>query len=289
MKQQNRSSGGIVCGLVPGNVKVINYQKYDFAKTALLRLYFLIFMVIGIIGNTPAYAEVDYFAACGVSGSTTLYDLNKNQWYKTNEQDTQKRTLPASTFKILHSLIALETGATTLDELFKWDGTQREYPVWNHDTKLDDAFRNSTVWVYEELVKRVDIEVYKKYLALSGYDGNGDIDHGKDGNFWVYGNWGVSPEDQINMLVKLYQNELPFSHLNMESVKGFMKDGDTYGKTGWTRSNGQHIGWWIGYKERLNGPIFFATRILKNTDQELGNFISCRKTVTNQIMASLIE
>ncbi|MCB9771905.1 MAG: class D beta-lactamase [Candidatus Omnitrophica bacterium] len=254
-----------------------------------MRILILIFIVIINFNSAPAHAKDDFFTACDVSGSTTLYDLNKNQWYKTNAQDTQMQTLPASTFKIFHTLIGLETGATTLDELFKWDGTVREYPAWNQDTQLYDAFKNSTVWVYEELAKRIDITIYQKYLSMSEYEGNGNINHGQNGNFWVYGNWGISPKEQINMLVKLYQNKLPFSISTMDAVKKFMKEGNTYGKTGWTRSNGQHIGWWIGYKDLSNGPIFFATRIRKDTDQELGNFISCRKTITDQIIVSQIE
>jgi beta-lactamase class D len=247
---------------------------------------FLSFLILFMLIITPAIAaEQNLFSACEVTGSTTLYDMEENRWYKSDKMRADQRTLPASTFKIMHSLIALDMQATTPDEVFKWDGQQREIPVWNQDTIFKDAFKNSTVWVYEELTQRIDNMAYKRYLYWSGYEGNDDIDHGNErGNFWVAGNWGISPIDQINMLVKLYNNDLPFSRASMETVKGFMQQDDDkslFGKTGWTRKDGQHIGWWIGYKTYDNrAPIFFATRILKDTDQDIGNFSECRKTIT---------
>lgn len=232
-----------------------------------------------------AQDTVDPFTACNVEGSTTLYHLEKDTWLKTDEADASVRSLPASTFKIFHSLIALDTGATTPDEVFKWDGTHRQFSVWNQDTAFPDAFKNSTVWVYEELARRMDVETYARYLKEAGYFGNGSILNGRDGNFWVYGDWGISPEEQIKMLVKLYKNELPFSASAMETVKGFMKEGDTYGKTGWTQDGQNQIGWWIGYTTRGSDTVFFATRLRRAKEKGLKGFLACRKSITDEILA----
>jgi beta-lactamase class D len=249
----------------------------------------IVFLVGTILSLCPPNAhakELDAFSKCGVTGSTTLYDLAVDRWFKTDKKDAEIQTLPASTFKIFHSLIALDVGATKADEVFKWDGQERMLPVWNKDTIFSDAFKNSTVWVYEALTSRIDKETYKRYLAWANYEGNGDIDNGKDGNFWVYGDWGVSPKEQIKMLVKLHKNELPFSQSSMDVVKDFMRDGNIYGKTGWTQQGGNHIGWWIGYVQRPSSkPLFFATRLVKNVDEDLGNFLLCRKTITDEIIA----
>ena len=253
----------------------MNARLITFLAGAILSLY---------PPNAHATEQVA-FSKCGVRGSTTLYDLDADRWFKTDDKDAEIRTLPASTFKIFHSLIALDVGATTTDEIFKWDGEERMLPVWNNDTIFSDAFKNSTVWVYETLAVRIDKETYKRYLAWADYEGNGDIENGKNGNFWVYGDWAVSPQEQIEMLVKLYKNELPFSQSSMDTVKGFMRDGTTYGKTGWTQQNGNHIGWWIGYIEKPESkPLFFATRLVKNVDEDLGNFAQCRKTITDQVI-----
>ena len=240
--------------------------------------------------NASTYQK--YFDACNVSGSTTLYDLKKNKWFKTDEQDSAIQTLPASTFKIINSLIALEEGATSTKEIFKWDGTKRSIDTWNQDTTLRDAFKHSTVWVYEILASRMSKDVYSRYLNQTHYS-NGDIEHGKNGNFWVYGSFGVSPIEQINMLIKLYKDELPFSEEVMDTVKSFMLVRDnneirTFGKSGMTESSGQNIGWWIGYREFPDRPIFFATRIIKSIDEELNDFIACRKLITEHIISDYI-
>lgn len=259
--------------------------------TALLIAYSLYFSGIAAKAETT-----DPFAACGVTGSTTLYDLKNGQWYKTNSNDADLRSLPASTFKIFHSLIALDMQVTSPEDIFEWDGTEHEIDVWNQDTMFKDAFKNSTLWVYESLTKRIHINDYKRYLDWAEYNGNDDIVHGRDGNFWVYGNWGVSPVEQINMLVKLYNNDLPFSRASMETVKGFMQQDNknVFGKSGWTRRDGKNIGWWVGYKihegqesrenKENRTAIFFATRIFKNEKHDIGNFIECRKTITEKVI-----
>lgn len=243
-----------------------------------------------MICASPNYVEAstnpqDQFSACGAVGSTTLFDLKKNIWFTTDPTDAEIRTLPASTYKIFHSLIALDTRVTTSGEIFKWDGVKREFPIWNQDTSFKDAFKNSTVWVYEVLAHRIDKETYKRYLRWADYEGNGDIDSGQRDNFWLYGDWGVSPKDQIRMLVKLYKNELPFSRASMDTVKSFMCNENTCGKTGWTQKDGRHIGWWIGYVDSSkNSPLFFATRISKSIKNDMGNFLECRKSITDQII-----
>ncbi len=50
-----------------------------------------------------------YFDECHVNGTVALYDNNKGAWILSDTSDTQVATLPASTFKIINMLIALET------------------------------------------------------------------------------------------------------------------------------------------------------------------------------------
>jgi beta-lactamase class D len=56
------------------------------------------------------------FSDCGVDGSTTIYDYKEKKWIFSNKENSEVATLPASTFKILNSLILLETGVVK-DEL----------------------------------------------------------------------------------------------------------------------------------------------------------------------------
>ncbi len=148
---------------------------------------------------------------------------------------------------------------------------------------MEHAFKNSTVWVYEILANRLSHDIYHRYFQWIEY-GNGNILNSKNGNFWVYGSFGVTPKEQILMLKNLYEDTLPFSQQSMLTIRSYMQQKDNpklYGKTGWTQQNDMHVGWWIGYIERHNEPIFFATRLWKPAEDELGDFLSCRKSITN--------
>ena len=51
-----------------------------------------------------------HFQKLGVEGSSLIYDAQSDRTYQYNQQRNQKSFLPGSTFKILNSLISLETG-----------------------------------------------------------------------------------------------------------------------------------------------------------------------------------
>jgi beta-lactamase class D len=63
--------------------------------------------------------------------------------------------------KILNSLIAIEYKAIQDEnEIIKWDGELKSHfgtivNAWNKDTDLKNAYKNSTVWFYVELAKRI--------------------------------------------------------------------------------------------------------------------------------------
>lgn len=235
---------------------------------------------------------------CHVTGSVTLYDEQADRWYESDAQASQYGTLPASTFKITNSLIALQEKAVKDEhEVLKWDGIIRKFPytnkpldAWNHDTDMQDAIKNSTVWFYERMAERVGTRKYADYLKKLDY-GNGNITHGKGVNFWVYGDFQVTPNEQINLLRRLKHDDLPFSEKVIETVKRITlieQKGDKtiHGKTGWTDKDEQNIGWWVGYVEQGERTIYFATRIFQSIPAQ-DNFSACRKDVTNKALAEI--
>ena len=124
------------------------------------------------ISLTNAFGQISYqkyFGTFSVTGSTTIYDFKNKKWLYTDSVDTEKETLPASTFKILNSLIALDQ-KIVVDErqVIKWDSTEKTFfgtkiESWNKDTDLKTAYRNSTVWFYVEMAKKIGKKKYKKY------------------------------------------------------------------------------------------------------------------------------
>jgi len=82
----------------------------------------------------------------GLVGSILIFDKNKNSYYSNDFKRSETGYLPASTFKIVNSIIALETGVVEDDSTkFKWDGKKRFLPQWEQDLILKDAFHFSCV------------------------------------------------------------------------------------------------------------------------------------------------
>lgn len=267
-------------------------QKHDLMKR--------IFFITLLIWASNALGQSDfqnYFDSLGVRGSTTIYDYNNKNWIYTNQQDAETTSLPASTFKILHSLIALETkGVQDENEILTWDGKPKshlgnEVKVWNKDTDLKQAYKNSTIWFYEEVAERIGRMTYISILNGCGY-GNGNFSEaGKD--FWNYGGFAISPVNQIEFLIKLYEGNLPFSESTLDKVRQIMISEKTEtqifrDKTGWTRKDQQDIGWWVGYLEIGDNVYFFATRLVKEKTDQNPHFLNGRKAITKLILKDLI-
>nr|WP_219860714.1 class D beta-lactamase OXA-957 [uncultured bacterium]QWJ89343.1 class D beta-lactamase OXA-957 [uncultured bacterium] len=258
-----------------------------------MKLFFCFALLILI--SVKAFGQIDLqrpFQDCALEGSITVFDYKNKKWTFSDRSDARRETLPASTFKVINSLIALETGAVEDEkEVFKWDGRRREVDAWNADTDMENAFRNSTVWFYEELAKRAGKEKYREILKKSRY-GNGKIDGGEGVNFWVTGEFGVTPENQIKFLKAFYEERLPFSRRSFEIVKRIMLEekADKYtlrAKTGWTRFGGKDTGWWIGYVERSDNTYFFATRVTKPRETQNPRFGECRKLITRDVLRQM--
>lgn len=193
------------------------------------------------------------------------------------------------TFKICNSLIALETKVIEDENVvFKWDGKQRQLPEWNADTDMKLAFKNSTVWYYQEIAKRVGNERMKYWLNKASY-GNEDTAGGIDG-FWLWGNLRISPVQQIDFLKRLHDNKLPFSQRSMDIVKRIMIAKDTLGnvvraKTGGGKQEGKYIGWYVGYVTTKDNVYYFSNFI--QSEENTADFKLARIDIVYQILNEL--
>lgn len=236
------------------------------------------------------------FKDCKVTGSTTVYDYKKHQWIYSDSADATKQTLPASTFKVINLLIALQTGIikdenVTVRWVGKTDTSLYGYrPEIYRDMTVKEAFELSAGWVFVELAKKVGKERYMQYLRTCGYGNLNLSEPGTD--FWNFGAFTISPTNQVRFLIKVYQGQLPFSKRNLNILKTVMitETTTTYtirSKTGWTRWEGKDIGWWVGYVTTKNDLYFFATRIIKKRTDANPGFGDCRKTITKSILQQL--
>ncbi|GHE21799.1 beta-lactamase [Halomonas urumqiensis] len=176
-----------------------------------------------------------------------------------NAARAEQRFVPASTFKVPHTLFVLDAGVAEDEfQVFAWDGIDRGVPAWNADQNLRSAMRNSTVWLYQRFARELGEESERRYLEAIGF-GNAEIGADLE-NFWLEpGHLEISAEEQIDFLQRLHRNELPFDEADQRLVKDLMivetgRDWMLRAKTGWSGE----LGWWVGWVEWPSGPVFFA-------------------------------
>lgn len=218
--------------------------------------------------------EIDasgYAAEMGTNKVTFLVvDLRSNQCHVLNEKGLDKRHAPYSSFKIPHTLIALETGAAkSLDEAIAWNPDKRPakdfWPsTWKKDQTLASAFKHSAAWYYQELVPRIAAEEYKNWLARFQY-GNQHLVRGSD-DFWLNGELKISPREQVNFLVCLVKggcgvSEKNISALELVALQETKNSLSLYAKTGAgsidpNNNDGAFEGWYVGYiKDAKTKPV----------------------------------
>lgn len=180
--------------------------------------------------------------------------------------------LPASTFKIVNSLVGLQTGKISGDSMvIKWDGVQRRVEDWNQDLSMYRAFRVSSVNYYQEVARRIGKDTMQFWLDSLGY-GTKKINTAID-SFWLDNSLKISPDEQLGLVKRLYFNQLPFFKTYQETVKKAMlfENNSNYRlgyKTGWGfKENGHAIGWVVGWIEENRHPYFFVLNI-ESPDQD---------------------
>ncbi|MDD4968518.1 MAG: penicillin-binding transpeptidase domain-containing protein [Paludibacter sp.] len=261
-----------------------------------MRLNCIIFTLLYSVLAIAQVNQVSPFKKCRVQGSTTIYDYKNKKWIYSDEADANKATLPASTFKIVNLLIALQSGVITDEnETVKFTEKQDTIlygyrPEIYRDMTVKKAFEVSAGWVFVDLAKRIGKERYSHDLKACHY-GNGNLSE-KGTDFWNFGSFGVTPRNQIEFLVRVYEGKTPFSKRNTDILKVVMITEKTKrycirSKTGWTRANGKDIGWWVGFVERKDNVYFFATRITKKRSEVNPDFGSCRKEITREILMQI--
>jgi beta-lactamase class D len=184
-----------------------------------------------------------------------LRDNNHESIHYFNRERCVKRFLPASTFKIFNSLIALETAVAPDERLMiKWDSANKSRPGCDQDLTMQAAFSESCLWYYQEIARRVGAVRMQHYLDTIKY-GNMNMMGGLD-RFWLIDSLQISADEQAGFIKRLYFAELPVSERSQRIVKNMMLREETpgyklYYKTGTGTVNGKNIYWVTGFVERI--------------------------------------
>jgi len=209
-----------------------------------------------------------HFADEDTVGTFVGYKVEDYLVIASDKNRSGEAMLPASTFKIPNSVIALETGvvADPDKDVFKWDGVVRSIEGWNRDHTLRTAIAASAVPVYQEIARRIGAERMQKYLDLFEY-GNRDIGGGID-QFWLTGKLRIDPVQQVDFVDRLRRGVLPVSKRSQDMVRDILpvtKVGDTVirAKTGLVgaETGKPSLGWLVGWAEKGNENTVFALNI----------------------------
>ncbi|MBR0964239.1 class D beta-lactamase [Bradyrhizobium diazoefficiens] len=203
------------------------------------------------------------FTDLGTSGTFVGYKVDDYLIVASDKERSGEGKLPASTFKIPNSLIALETGAVADPDkdLFPWDGVKRPIEAWNKDHTLRSAIAVSALPVYQEIARRIGQERMQNYVDLFDY-GNRDIGGGID-QFWLTGNLRIDPIEQIDFVDRLRRRALPISKRSQDLVADILpvtKVGDSIirAKSGLTGREQGSLGWMVGWAEKGEARTVFA-------------------------------
>lgn len=246
------------------------------------------------------------FKAYGIdSGCFELIDQSHEQVHVYNQARCLERFLPASTFKIFNSLVALETGVAHDDRLvIPWNGVKSR-PEWNKDMDMREAFKVSNLLYYQEIARRVGRQPYQHYLDTIKY-GNMKMGPAVD-SFWIDGSLQISADEQAGFIKRLYFNELPFLDRTQGIVKSMMLREDStqdklYFKTGTGDTRrGTWLYWVVGYLERVvptkedprsmnktgvrNYPYFFALNFERPKSDSAKNWFDVRIQLLHQLLS----
>jgi beta-lactamase class D len=175
------------------------------------------------------------------------------------------RLSPASTFKIPHALVALETGAATLDGIERWDRTRYERQrEWNRDHTIISALRPSVLWLFQRVAPRIGAPRMSEWLAKFDY-GNRDAS-GPIAEYWINGVLKISAPEQVRFLRRFYKGDLPVQPQYLRAVRDGLEQqpgtvenalgvqrmpGDWHraslnSKTGATTADGARVSWLVG-------------------------------------------
>ncbi len=269
------------------------WWHFDYKDWQSYAIYDISFDDAGSLGRAPKKPSVKlepdwkrFFDDAGITGGAYVYDLRSNRYHVYDKERFDRAYSPASTSKIIHSLIFLDSEVLKNEkEVLAWDGTKYDVEGWNRDQDLRSAFKVSAVWFYLNVSRRLTREQMQVYYDAAQYGNRSTKGFGDA--YWVNGEIAITPRQQIEFLVKLHGNRLPFSPQVIDVVKGMMVEEKTAGyilraKTGWSDAYSPQVGWWVGYVERKDNVYFFATEL----DMKSGDGPK-RKEVTRAILKGL--
>ena len=250
------------------------------SRVLLALLIFALAISYASAGSFPVNAHAVAEAFKGKQGVLVVTDTLTGELYVSDPALAREAFGPCSTFKIWNTLIGLEEGILKNpdDPFWKWDGGKRNFPDWNRDLTLREAFQASCVPAFQKLARKIGPERMQEWLDKLGY-GNKDMCDRPD-SFWLpragQPNILITPEEQAVLLNKLVTGKLPVKKGNVATLLDIMRIESSalstlYGKTGSglraskvgpSADNDFDMGWLVGVLDCGGHKYSYACLVL---------------------------
>lgn len=195
-----------------------------------------------------------------------------------NEGDCVTRYAPQSTFKIALGLIGFDSTILKSESKPSWslpEGEDSYINVCKDDHNPRTWMRDSCLWYSRILTTKLGMKKFQDYVTKFSY-GNMDLSGGLT-NAWISSSLKISPDEQAIFLQKVVDRKFSIKRAAYDKTKNIMfiqemAGGWTlYGKTGngkqfdndGNKTDLQH-GWFVGYLEKGNRRIVFASHVADN-------------------------
>ena len=237
-----------------------------------ISLLFLSLFILVFSSCTVNNAKVNndlkkYFDSAHVDGSFSFLNNQVGDITVYNMKLDTQRLSPGTSFKILNTLIGVQTGKIT-----------NENTVINTDSSVDknitlkQAFNHSDVTYFQSLARKIGADTMKSWLKTISY-GNKNISGPVD-SFWLNNELKISPDEQLGLLSKIYFEQLPFQKYAQQMVESVMLQEDntlyklSYATGTGIDENNNAFGWTLGWIEENRHVYFFVTYI-KSPDKNI--------------------
>ncbi len=196
-----------------------------------------------------------------------LIDGSTNEIIKKFGSNTDERVTPASSFKIVLSLMGYDAGVLQDEQTPIWkfqDGCDDFLESWKQSQTPQTWMNRSCVWFSKMIALQLGLETIEQYLSSFEY-GNQDFSTGMIlpgpiNPAWVSSSLKISPKEQVEFIQKMLQSKLPvlINALQMTRkllFKEKMSEGwALFGKTGLGSTvdeNGKNlkVRWFVGWVE----------------------------------------
>ena len=247
-----------------------------------------------VVPKEPEILEVDwgeYFGGC--QGAAVVYDAARRRYTVYHREMAQERRSPCSTFKVISSLIALEMGVVDPENsLRQWSRENFWNEKWNQDIDFREAFRESCVWYFRQVIDEIGQERMQEELGRLCY-GNCDISdwegrlNTNNNNraltgFWIESSLKISPWEQTEVMERIFGTDSVYSQEALAELKQVMlvaeenhTDIPIYGKTGMGKEQGTVVdAWFAGFAQKAEGNIYFCVYLGRTEDKEVSSAVA---------------